>query len=133
MKTFDIRSLRSPDEQRTFGHGHVDLVKIGDLTVSRATFEPGWRWSNDVAPIAGTRSCQADHRAYVVSGRLHIRTDEGQEGDVGPGDYFVLDPGHDAWTVGDEPCVIFDFAGYEDYARPPRGAGRQPEQPAPGP
>ena len=84
--------------------------------VGRGVFEPGWRWSVDVKPLAGTGSCEASHRAYVLSGRMHVVMDDGQETDIGPGDFAVIPPGHDAWTVGKEPCVMFDFAGMETYA-----------------
>ena len=80
-------------------------------------FEPGWRWSNDVKPIAGTDSCEAPHFQYHVSGRLAIRMDDGTEFVAGPGDITVLPSGHDAWVVGDEPVVTVDWFGATNYAR----------------
>lgn len=117
-----VKKFSSADETRRFqAHGHVDLIKVEGGTVGRGVFEPGWRWSQDVKPIAGTKSCEASHSGYVLSGRMHIVMDDGQEADVGPGDYVVIPPGHDAWTIGDEPCVMLDVAGMENYARASRG------------
>lgn len=116
--TLETRNLDAADETRTFGNGHLDLVNLPNGAVGRAVFEPGWKWSNDVKPIAGTDSCESAHSGYVVSGRLHIVMDDGTEGDIGPGDAVVISPGHDAWVVGDEPCVMIDWAGYDNYAKP---------------
>ena len=119
MATLEKKSLNSPDETRPLaGKGKVDVVKLGGITVGRGTFEPGWKWSEHVKPIAGTESCQASHVGYIVSGRMHIKTDDGQESEVGPGDAFVVSPGHDAWIVGNEACVALDFSGMADYAKP---------------
>jgi quercetin dioxygenase-like cupin family protein len=116
--TLEAKSLDSPDETRPFAaKGKADIVKVGDVTVGRGVFEPGWRWSEHVKPIAGTDSCQAPHAGYVLSGRMHVRMDDGTEAEVGPGDAFVISPGHDAWTVGDEACVALDFSGMESYAK----------------
>ena len=91
----------------------------GSVTVGRAKLEPGWRWSNDVKPIAGTTSCQVHHKGYVVSGRLHVVMDDGTEADLGPGDAHEVPPGHDAWVVGDEPYVGVDFSEeIAGYAKP---------------
>ena len=106
------------DETRQFeGNGHLDVVKLGDHTIGIATFEPGFKWSDNVKPIVGTDSCQAPHLAYVVSGRMTIVSDDGSQVDVGPGDLVSVAPGHDAWTVGDEPCVQVDFMSGATYAR----------------
>lgn len=105
------KSIDNADETRKFpAHGWLDLVTLPGVTFGRATFQPGWRWSNDIAPVAGTPSCQVHHNGYVVSGRMVIRMDDGTEIEVGPGDVFVCAPGHDAWVVGDEDCVAFDFS-----------------------
>ena len=82
----------------------MDVVTLGDFTLGRGTFEPGWQWSKDVKPIAGTESCMVHHTGICVSGKMTIRTNDGVEVTVSAGDVFVLEPGHDAWTVGDEPC-----------------------------
>jgi hypothetical protein len=114
-----VKRENDADESRPFiAHGHADIHKLGDGAVMRGVFEPGWRWSQDVAPIAGTKSCQAPHLGYVVSGRMRIRMEDGAEEEIGKGDFFQIAPGHDAWVVGAEPCVLVDFAGYEQYAKP---------------
>ena len=98
------------------GRGQLELVELGDTTLGRMRYEPGWRWSEDVKPIAGTDSCQARHAGICVSGRMTVRMDDGTEGSVGPGDVVDLDPGHDAWVEGDEPCVLLD-TGIAAYAK----------------
>lgn len=113
----EARAFTEPDEVREFGNGDLKIVKIGSGTVGLSTFKPGWKWSNDVKPIAGTASCEVAHMGYVVSGRLHVVMDDGSEGEAGPGDVFTATPGHDAWVVGDEPCVIVDWAGNATYAK----------------
>lgn len=116
----EVKSPTHPDQQREFPHGHLEAVHLSGLDFAVTTLEPGWRWSQDVAPIAETESCQFHHNGMVVQGRLHIRMNDGAETEVGPGEVFVCSPGHDAWTVGDEPCVTYDFAGQTatDYAKP---------------
>ena len=116
--TLEAKNLDTPDETRKFEHGEIRIVNVAGATVGRAVFNPGWKWSNDVKPIAGTDSCQAPHTGYVVSGRMHVVMDDGTEGDVGPGDAMVISPGHDAWIVGDEPCVVLDWSGSANYAKP---------------
>lgn len=114
----EAKSLDSPDETRPFvDRGRVDVVQVGGVTVGRGVVEPGWRWSDHARPIAGTDSCQADHTGYVISGRMGVRMDDGTEGEAGPGYAFSIPPGHDAWTVGDEPCVFLDFSGMGEYLR----------------
>ncbi len=110
-----------PVEQQTrpfHDKGQVELVSVGGGVVGRATFQPGWKWSDHVKPIAGTDSCQAAHVGYVISGRQGIRMDDGTELEIGPGDVVSIPPGHDGWTIGDEPCVVLDFAGMATYAKP---------------
>jgi quercetin dioxygenase-like cupin family protein len=112
------KSLDQPDETRPFAdRGKVDVVVLGDVTVGRGELEPGWRWSEHVRPLAETESCQAGHTGYVLSGRMKVVMEDGTEGEAGPGYAFVIPPGHDAWVVGDEPCVFLDFSGMEQYAR----------------
>ena len=114
------KSLGSPEELRTFadGKGKLELVNMEAGPVGRATFEPGWKWSLHVKPIAKTDSCESAHLGYYVSGRMRVRMDDGQEDEFGPGDFAIIPPGHDAWIVGDEPCVVIDWQGFADYARP---------------
>ena len=111
------KNLGKPDETRPFAKGKMEVVKVGDLTFGRGTFEPGWKWSECVKPIAGTKSCMVTHNGYIVSGRMHIRMDDGTETELGSGDVFVCGPGHDAWIVGNEACVAYDFAGASVYAK----------------
>ena len=112
-------SLNSPEETRPFedGKGKLELVNMQEGPVGRATFEPGWKWSEHVKPIAGTDSCQAPHLGYYVSGRMHVVMDDGEETEFGPGDFGIIPPGHDAWIVGDEACVVIDWQGFADYAK----------------
>jgi hypothetical protein len=93
------------------------VVTLGDFTLGRGVFEPGWRWSEDVKPIAGTDSCQVKHTGFCVSGEMVVKFDSGDEITIGAGDVVLLEPGHDAWTVGDEACVLLD-TGVAAYAKP---------------
>ena len=108
--TVDVKNLDAPDERRALPHGVLDVVNLPGATVVRATFQPGWRWLTDVAPIVGTSSCQVAHTGIVLSGRFHVRMDDGRGFDFGPGDAHVVAPGHDAWVVGEEAVVTVDFA-----------------------
>jgi hypothetical protein len=111
------KSFDQPDETREFPNGRAEILNVGDAVVGRFVFQPGWRWSNDVKPIAGTDSCQNRHFQYQVSGRLAIRMNDGTEMEFGPGDVAIIEPGHDGWVVGDEPAVILDWAGASTYAK----------------
>ncbi|TDD93697.1 cupin domain-containing protein [Actinomadura rubrisoli] len=114
----EIKSIEKPDDRRDFLRGHLEIVQLTGLVFAKATFEPGWRWTESIKDIAGTDLCEVHHNGYIAEGRLRIRTQDGAEQEVGPGDAFVVTPGHDAWVVGDEPCVAFDFAGgMDDYAK----------------
>ena len=112
------KKLDNPDESRNFTHGELSLVNVGGVTVGRVTFQPGWQWSKDIKPLAGTDSCKEAHTLYALSGRLHIVMDDGEESDVDGGDVAVISPGHDAWVVGDEPFRAVDWSGVADYAKP---------------
>jgi hypothetical protein len=107
---------KTSDEIREFPNGRLELVKIGGKTIGRAILKPGWRWSTSVQPIAKTKSCEALHFQYHVSGVLRVRMDDGSEFDCKTGDVSLLPPGHDAWVVGDAPVVVVDFQGMIDYA-----------------
>ena len=111
------RSFSAPDEVRTFEKGRAEIMNIGSGEVGRLTFQPGWRWSDHVKPIAGTDLCEAPHFQYHVSGTLRIQMSDGTEFDAHPGDVTSLPSGHDAWVVGDEPAVVVDFQGMLDYAK----------------
>lgn len=115
--TFQSRSLDHPDEIRKFTNGELGVVTFSGSTVGRSVLQPGWRWSNDIKPIAGTESCEVGHTGYLLSGRMHVIMNDGAEGEIGPGDAFIVSPGHDAWVVGDEPCVVLDWSGAEDFAK----------------
>lgn len=117
MNAAEQKSFEKPDEIREFPKGRLELITIGGATVARAVFDPGWHWAESVQPIAKTKSCEAPHFQYHVSGVLRIRMDDGTEFDCKPGDVSLLPSGHDAWTVGDEPAVVVDFQGMIDYAR----------------
>ena len=109
----------SPDETRTPDKTRVDVVRVGDTAVARIAFEPGWKWSECVKPVAGTDSCQVRHVGVVQSGRMAIKHEDGTEVEIGPGEAYVIEPGHDAWLVGDERFVGFEFEqrAAEEYAR----------------
>jgi hypothetical protein len=111
------KSFGKPDETRSFPNGTVGLLSVGDAQIGRLVLQPGWRWSKDVKPIAGTKSCEAPHFQYHVSGRLAIKMDDGTEFVAGPGDVTSLPSGHDAWVVGDEPVVVVDWFGASNYAK----------------
>ena len=116
-QTTEQRSFAEPDDVRTFPHGRAEIVRVGGAEIGRLVLQPGWRWSNDVKPIAGTELCEAPHMQYQVSGRLHVVMADGSELDAGPGDVTSLPQGHDAWVVGDEPAVVVDWFGASNYAR----------------
>jgi mannose-6-phosphate isomerase-like protein (cupin superfamily) len=111
------KALSSPDETRTIEKGTIEIVHLDKGTVMRTVFQPGWRWSECVKPVAGTDSCQTHHFGYCISGRMHITMDSGEEMDVGPGDAIEIPPGHDAVVIGDEPYVGIDVSGADTYAR----------------
>ena len=116
-QTTQHRTFTTPDETRAFPRGRAEILRVGGAEVGRLVFEPGWRWSQDVRPIAGTSSCTAPHFQYHVSGRLGIRMDDGSEFVAGPGDVTSLPSGHDAWVVGNEPVVVVDWFGASEYAK----------------
>ena len=117
MEKMEVRSLNNPDEVRTFDKGKLELVKIGGTIVGRATLQPGWKWSESVQPLVKTKSCEAAHFQYQVSGTLRVRMDDGTEADCKAGDICLLPTGHDAWVIGNEPVVVVDFQGMVDYAK----------------
>jgi hypothetical protein len=119
MARMEGKSLNRPDEVRTFDKGKLEIINIGGRTVGRATFQPGWRWSNSLKPLVNTKSCEAPHFQYHISGTLRVKMDDGAEKDFKAGDVSLLESGHDAWVIGDEPVVIVDFQGMLDYAKGP--------------
>jgi len=116
-KKAEMKSFTKPDEVRTFPKGKLELVNIGGAVVGRATFEPGWKWSTSLQPLVKTKSCEAPHFQYHVSGTLKILMDDGTEFVCKAGDVSLLPEGHDGWVIGDEPVVVVDFQGMIDYAK----------------
>ncbi len=117
MASVEKKSLQAPDDVRTFEKGRVEVVNLGGGSVGRYSFEPGWKWSDHVKPIAGTDQCQSAHFAYQMTGRLHVVMQDGSEFEVGPGEVAIVPPGHDAWVVGAEPVTGVDWAGMGEYAK----------------
>lgn len=111
-----LRRFEDPDEVRTFEKGRFELVRIHGMTIGRATYMPGWRWSEHVGASTGQRSCQVEHVGIVVSGRATAAMDDGRVFEMSPGEIFYIAPGHDSWVVGDEPYVSLHFLGADDYA-----------------
>ena len=103
------KNFAAPDETRAPDKTKMEVVDLGSAKAARMTLQPGWRWSECIKPIAGTESCQNHHIGTVTSGQLHVRHDDGTESDLGPGDAYVIEPGHDAWVSGSEPFVCFEF------------------------
>ena len=119
MAGIEYKSFESPDEVRSFkGNGQAEVIGMAGKTVIRSTFEPGWRWSQDIKPLAGTDSCEVRHFGYCISGRMKVVMDDGSEAEMGPGDLVAIEPGHDAEVVGDDTCVFIDFGDVSAYAKP---------------
>jgi mannose-6-phosphate isomerase-like protein (cupin superfamily) len=117
MSGIEVKSFDSPDETRQFhGHGHAEVLQVQGRTVLRSVFEPGWRWKDDIGPIAGTDTCQTHHFGYCVQGRMKIVMDDGSDVEIGPGELVDIPAGHDAEVVGDEACVFVDFGDVSNYA-----------------
>jgi len=111
------KSFAKPGEVRAFPKGQLELVEVDGVTIGRAVFEPGWKWSTSLKEASKTESCEAPHFQYHVSGVLHVKMDDGTEFDCKPGDVSMLPPGHDAWVVGDEPVVLIDWHGMTEYSK----------------
>lgn len=113
------KAFDSPDETRTPDKTRIEVVRLGGATAARLTMEPGWKWSECIRPVAGTERCQARHLGVVQSGRMRVAHEDGSEIELGPGDAYVIEPGHDAWVTGDERFVGFEFESRsaEGYAR----------------
>ena len=111
------KSLNFPDEVRTFDNGKLELVTINGVTFGRAVLHPGWKWSESIKPLVKTKSCEAPHTQYLISGKLKIVMDNGQETVLNAGDAAVIPPGHDAWVVGNESVILIDMTGMSNYAK----------------
>ena len=118
MSGYEQKSFNEPDETMTFENGGGGVVGIGNGKVGHLVLRPGWRWSNDVKPLAKTESCQAPHFQYQLSGSMHIVMDDGSEFDTHAGDVVMIHPGHDAWVVGDEDVEVIDWGGAHIWGRP---------------
>jgi quercetin dioxygenase-like cupin family protein len=120
MAEVEIRRFDRPDESRTFERGSFELVTNGGVTVGRASYEPGWVWSEHVGRATGESICRVEHVGLVLSGRAAVKMADGSEHELTPGDLFHVAPGHDSWVIGDEPYVSLHFLGATDYAKDPR-------------
>jgi class 3 adenylate cyclase len=119
------KSFTTPDQVRAFLNGRMDIVTLGEIAIGRFVFRPGWRWSQDVAPIAGTRSCQHRHVGYTISGTLEVRMDDGTSLVIGPDDAYEIPPGHDAWVVGDVPWDSVEFTSAHAFGLSPDELGER--------
>ncbi|MEA2401203.1 MAG: hypothetical protein QOK00_1606 [Thermoleophilaceae bacterium] len=108
--------LDEPTETRTFEKGRFEVYEVGPMTLGRATYEPGWRWSEHVGAASGQSLCQVEHVGLVLSGEAAVRMEDGTERVMRPGEFFYVPPGHDSWVVGDEPYVSLHVVGSESYA-----------------
>lgn len=118
MNTIAKKSLNHPDEMRNLPKTKIEVVDLGNsIVIMRATFQPGWKWSECVKPTVGTHSCLAPHINYVISGRMKVVMDDHTEIEMGPGDAVEIPPGHDAWVIGNEPCIVIDFSAGNIYGK----------------
>jgi hypothetical protein len=116
-----LKRFEQPDETRTFEKGRFDVVRLGGMTIGRATYEPGWKWSEHVGRATGAKSCKVEHVGMVVSGRATAAMDDGRVIEMRAGDVFYIAPGHDSWVVGDEPYVSIHLMGADAYASGKKG------------
>ncbi len=113
-----LQSLDEPTDVRTFEKGRFEIYEIGGTVLGRATYEPGWRWTEHLGPEAGTALCEVEHVGLVLTGRAAVKMADGREFVMGPGELFAIPPGHDSWVVGDEPYVSLHIVGGRRYASP---------------
>jgi len=125
MPHLQRKSFTTPDKVRPFLNGRIDIVTLGEMAVGRFVFRPGWRWSQDVAPIVGTRSCQHRHIGYTISGSLEVQMDDGTRLVIGPDDAYEIPPGHDAWVVGDVPWDSVEFTSAHAFGLSPEELGER--------
>lgn len=117
MAGLENRDFQSPDETRTPDKTTIELVNLAGGQIGRYTFQPGWRWSECIKPVAKTEKCQVEHVGYAVSGVLHVEHEDGSTGEVTAGEVYRIAPGHDAWVIGNEPAVFVEFQGAAGYAK----------------
>lgn len=125
MPRLQRKNFAHPDQVRQFEHGRLELGQLDETTIGRFVFEPGWRWSNDVGPIVGTRSCQNRHVGYVMAGTLHVVMDDGTELDIRVGDAYEIPPGHDAWVDGDANWESVEFTSARIFGESPEDTGER--------
>jgi len=114
-----LKRFENPDETRTFPKGKFELIRIGGMSIGRASYAPGWKWSMDVGAATGAKMCSVEHVGMVISGRATAAMSDGRIIEMRAGDVFYIPPGHDSWVVGDEPYVSLHFLGTEQYAAKP--------------
>jgi hypothetical protein len=117
MAGIESKSFEKADETRTPAKTRVDIVRVGGTEVGRFTFEPGWKWSECIKPVVGTDSCQNDHVGYIESGTLTVVHQDGTEAQLNAGEAYRIAPGHDAWVVGNQAVVAYEFKSAETYAK----------------
>ena len=117
MPGVEARDFNSPDETRRPDKTLIELVNLAGGQIGRYTFQPGWRWSECIKPVVKTDSCQVEHIGYCVSGRLHVKHEDGTEEEVTPGKVYSIAPGHDSWNPGPEPAVFVEFQGAANFAK----------------
>jgi class 3 adenylate cyclase len=125
MPRLQRKGFESPDEIRRFPNGRMDVVTLDEIAIGRFLFQPGWRWSTDVAPITGTRSCQLRHVGYTISGTLGVRMDDGTSMVIGPGEAYEIPPGHDGWVIGDDPWDSVEFTSGHTFGKSPDDLGER--------
>ena len=118
VSKFEVKSHDSPDETRTPSKTRVEVVRLDGYTIGRFNFEPGWRWSECIKPVAGTESCQNSHVGYAVSGQITVRLSDGTQRSISSGQSYTIPPGHDAWVDGNVPFVGIEVMSAEQYAKP---------------
>jgi len=112
-----LKRFERPDEVRVFDKGRFEIVRLGGMTIGKATYQPGWKWSVDVGPTVGMARCDVEHVGLVLSGMATVAFDGGRVVNLKPGDLFHVGPiPHDSWVVGDVPYVSLHFLGAEHYA-----------------
>ena len=117
VTSIECKSFDRPDETRPIPNGKIEVVTVGGREVARGTFNPGWHWMDTMRELTQTPTCPLAHFGYVISGRMHIQGDDGTGVDICAGDAISVPPGHDAWVLGSEPCVVFDISAAEVWGR----------------
>jgi quercetin dioxygenase-like cupin family protein len=117
MLSVILKRFEKPDETRTFEKGKFEVINLGKATIGRASYEPGWKWSQHNAAATGTPRCEVEHVGLVISGRSMVLMNDGGQFELKPGDLFHVPPGHDSWVIGNQPYVSLHFVGAGQYAK----------------